>query len=508
MVWRIDDPCGFESDKIKWEIVPYTRGNVLDLGCGPKKAFPHFVGVDSCKDTELFNIPIKPDVKVSSCEKLDDFETEACDAVFSSHLLEHIEDYQSALAEWWRLVKVGGYLVLYLPHKQFYPNVGEIGANPDHKHDFEPLDIINAMREVALHFDIVERQERNDDCEYSFLLVFQKTDSGGVCNSYLTRAKPKKTVCVVRYGGFGDMLQASNILPMLKRQGYHVTVMTTPAGQNVLQHDPHVDAWFIQDNDQVPNPELSDFWGYWAKKFDKFINLSESVEGTLLAMPGRANHAWPDALRAKWMDQNYLEFTAELAEIPYKSEAAFYPSAEETAEARARLTPDGMNIVYALAGSSIHKFYPWQDALIARLLLEKPDCRIFLVGDTACKILEMGWEKEARVVCLSGEINIRQTLALAQVADVVFGPETGVLNAVAFHPNRKVCLLSHSSIENLTKHWVNTLSMLPQGIGCYPCHRLHYGSEHCPQEPETGAAICQASIDPARVAAAILEGQA
>ena len=34
MSWNINDPQGNESGKIKWEIVPYTRGRGLDLGCG------------------------------------------------------------------------------------------------------------------------------------------------------------------------------------------------------------------------------------------------------------------------------------------------------------------------------------------------------------------------------------------------------------------------------------------------------------------------------------------
>ena len=59
-------------------------------------------------------------------------------------------------------------------------------------------------------------------------------------------------------------------------------------------------------------------------------------------------------------------------------------------------------------------------------------CRIFLVGDEACRLLEQGWEKEPRVVCLSGQLGIRDTLALAQQVEVVIGCETGVLNAVAF----------------------------------------------------------------------------
>lgn len=504
-MWRAEDPQGNESAKVKWEIVPYTRGKVLDLGCGAEKTFPHFTGVDSCKDTALFGARIDPDVKVETCERLTEFETESCDAVFSSHLLEHIPDYRAALKEWWRVVKTGGFLVLYLPHKQLYPNVGQPGANPDHVHDFEPLDVIEAMRDADGGWDLVERQIRSEDREYSFLLVFQKKNTAARTYGYMLRKTFKRTACVVRYGGFGDMLQAANVLPALKRQGYRVTVMTIPKGQDVLREDPHVDAWYIQDEDQVPNHELTAFWAYQAKKFTKFINLSESVEGTLLAMEGRANHAWPDEVRHEMMNLNYLEFTAKLAGVPYLSEARFYATAEEEIEAAARLLPaPGLNLMFALAGSSIHKFYPGQDHVIARILLEHPDCRVFLVGDGACKLLEQGWENEPRVVCLSGELTIRQTLALANVVDAVIGAETGVLNAVAFNAKvRKVVLLSHSSVENLTKHWRNTAAIEPQGIACYPCHRLHYSREFCHEDKETGAAICQRSISPDQVFAGL-----
>lgn len=508
MTWRAEDPQGDEAGKVKFDVVPYTRGVVLDLGCGPRKAFPHFIGVDSCKDTELFGIEIRPDVRVDDCADLSStFENDSVDSIFSSHLLEHIDDYASALRSWWGCLKVGGYLVLYLPHKKFYPNVGQPGANPDHKHDFEPLDIISAMRELG-GWDLVEREDRDGGMEYSFLLVFQKTEGDAQTHSYLTKScgYSGKTACVVRYGGFGDMIQAANILPMLKRQGYRVTVMTTPKGQDILREDPHVDAWYIQDQDQVPNHELNEFWDVVSKRFDKFVNLCESVEGTLLAMPGRANHMWPQSVRHRYMNRNYLEFTAELAEVPYTSESKFYPSNKELIDANARLSPDGLNIVFALAGSSCHKFYPGQDAVIANLLLMYPKSRIFMVGDEACKILEVGWEKEDRVVCLSGELSIRDTLTLAKLADIVVGCETGVLNAVAFEDNRKVVLLSHSSHENLTKHWVNTYVLAPQGLDCYPCHRLHYTRDFCKEDSETGAAMCQRMIDPAHVFAAMTEG--
>lgn len=522
MVWRIDDPQGGEAQKVKHDIVRYTRGVGLDVGCGPTKAFPHFIGVDSCKDTELFGIQMKPDVVCKDAANLDDcIEDASCDFVFSSHLLEHIEDYQAALRNWWAKIKVGGHLCLYLPHRGLYPNVGQFGANPDHKHDFVNEDIERALAEIAEGgYDLVVDEIRAEDREYSFLQVYRKRDDGVIFQSHRL-PRPAKTVCVVRYGGIGDMMQAANLLPELKRQGYHVTFMTTPRGQEPLLHDPHIDDWFIQDTDQVPNQELAEFWQAQAKHFDRFINLSESIEGTLLAIPGRANHMWPDSVRRRRMGINYLEWTSEIAELPYTQDARFYATEEETQRAvdfldRVRTRLDGelripqarphrMFVMWCLAGSSMHKFYPGQDDVIANLLAACPEVVVLLVGDMACKILEAGWEQEERVVCLSGELKVRDTLALAQQVDVVIGPETGVLNAVAFDAVPKVVLLSHSSVENLTRDWLNVDAMEPQDTPCYPCHRLHYGREFCHEDPTTGAAKCQVNISPKRVFEAILE---
>ena len=303
------------------------------------------------------------------------------------------------------------------------------------------------------------------------------------------------------------MLQTAAILPRLKDQGYHVTVMTTPRGQAILQHDPNVDDFYIVDTNQVPNGELTGFWRAQAQRFTKFINLSESIEGHLLAMPGRMNHSWPHDVRKKRLNANYMDWTAELAGVTFKPVRLFHPSSEEDERTRRALDPKSFNIVWALSGSSCHKVYPHQDQVIAKILLEIPEARIFLVGDYASKILEGGWQEEKRIVCLSGEQEIRDTLTMALSADCVVGPETGVLNAVAYEKSvAKVVMLSHSSHNNLTKHWSKTTVAIPEACACYPCHRLHYGRDHCEYVEEVGASWCAINTDPAKVYAGIRRG--
>ena len=500
MTWSAETSCGFEQDKIRYESAKYTGvGPGLDLGCGAKRIWPRCTGIDAQTSPE--GAQIQGDIRTLAM-----FADGVMPWVFSSHALEDLEDTEGALREWWRVLKHGGYLVLYLPHADHYPNIGQEGANPEHKHDFRPNDIVRVMHIISSGWDLCENEVRTEENEYSFYMVFRKRNDGKIKDLTLG-PRPRTKVLVCRYGGFGDVLQASSVLPGLKAQYYHVTMMTTPRGRDILREDPHIDDWWLQDEDQIPNHELHDYWNRVARRFDKFVNLSESVEGTWLAYPGRASYYWPDHVRRKYLGRNYLEFTAELAGVPYRPEIQFYPTADECewAAAERASIPGAPLVLWCLSGSSIHKAYPWTDAVIAKLMSETRASVVF-VGDQLCKLLEAGWENEQRVLRRSGQWPMRKTLSFARICDVVVGPETGILNSVAFNEHiRKVVLLSHSSHENLTRDWANTVALEPEETPCYPCHRMHIGREYCHLDEETHAALCAYNILPARVVEAIVE---
>ena len=318
-------------------------------------------------------------------------------------------------------------------------------------------------------------------------------------------AKPAKTACVVRYGAFGDLMQASSVWAALKRQGYHVTLFTSPPGSDVIMHDPNIDNIVLFDKDQVPNGNLGDFWAWQKKKYDKWVNLSESVEGTLLAMPGRMISFYPPQVRHSLMNRNYVELQHALAEVPYELKIKFYPTTEETRWAKRERSKLGTGpvVVWSLAGSSVHKTWAGLDNVLASILVEFPTARVVLTGGPDCVMLEAGWENEPRILKRSGVWSIRETLSFCQEADLVIGPETGVLNAVACEPMAKVVFLSHSTHENLTRDWTNTTPLWSKNTKCAgrgdnaapACHTLHYGWDYCSRDEESGTAQCQRDID-------------
>lgn len=516
-MWTLENSKNDEASKIRWELVPFMFGRSLDIGCGAYKVFPHFIGVDSGKAWGRATADV-----LSEGESLDVFASQSCNCVFSSHLLEHIVDYGKALREWWRVLKPNGYLCLYLPHKLFYPNIGQSGANPDHKHDFLPQDIIDAMEEIG-GWDLIENQDRNETDEYSFFQVYKKIQGKQVKHSWKD-PKPEKTCAVVRYGAFGDMAQVSSLFPWLKEQEYHITLYCQAGGYEVIKHDPHIDRFIVQEQNAVPPQFLEEFFAYEKKKYTKWLNLCESVEATLLASPGRVSWEWPNEVRAKYTDRNYLEWTHELAGVPGPYRTKFYSTIEEKAWARKTAQKWGRyNILWSLAGSSGHKVWPHLDVVINWILQNLPDVHVTLVGDHFCRILQSGWdgysendkfiEKEMnpRVHCKADKWTIRQSMAFSEVCDLIIGTETGLLNAAGSMDIPKIVTLSHSSREMLTKHWKNVITLeQPDGVGCpkHPCRQLHGANnrdpwEDCPQEKETGTALCQFHIGPEMMIEAI-----
>jgi SAM-dependent methyltransferase len=66
------------------------------------------------------------------------------DAVFSSHCLEHIDDYRGALREWHRVLRMGGFMIVSVPHQFLYERRLSLPSrwNQDHKRFYTPASLL------------------------------------------------------------------------------------------------------------------------------------------------------------------------------------------------------------------------------------------------------------------------------------------------------------------------------------------------------------------------------
>lgn len=521
MVWKEDKNSGMnEANKIAHLLPAYTRGHVLELGAGVHKTWPHFVSVDSCIETR--GVRYEGIDIAQNCNDLSLFGDNSWDAIFSSHLLEHFprKAVPAVLKEWSRVLRVGAYLVLYVPSANLYPKTGTPGANPHHHWDIYPGDIEKILQECTdCGWTQLEKEERNQEEEYSLFLVFKKRDDGKFVEKIWQRhPEGKKRALIVRFGAIGDLLQSCSILPGLKAQGYHITWMGHANTSPVIVNDPHVDSWILQDQDQVPNAQLGPYWKSLEERYDKMINLCESVEGGILQMPGRLQHVYSDESRRKvYGNINYLDRTHDIADVPRGPAPKFYPTVlEESWAIKERAKIAGPVIIWCLTGTSFHKTYPFVDTCV-KWIVEKTPATVYLYGDK----LQAKTLQDAILECLKndkvnlgqikpicGEWSIRESLSFAQKADIVIGPETGIMNGVSHEENvHKIIYLSHSSHENLTRDWPNATVLQPdvKDVPCYPCHRLHYTWEFCNKLERTGAALCASNIKPEWIMGAVMK---
>lgn len=169
-----------ESTKIIEKIDKYLVGEIVEIGCGDTPVKDGVFGIDGrnfpCVTKQTSNLY---DLDIQFPELVGTF-----DCCFSSHVLEHLPDHFRAILEWSKLLKEGGYFILYLPDGNYYPNK----KNPEHFHDTKYEDFIFWFRRTfcgeALnftghpyfkpYFQLIESGQDIGENRYSFYLVSKK----------------------------------------------------------------------------------------------------------------------------------------------------------------------------------------------------------------------------------------------------------------------------------------------------------------------------------------------
>jgi ADP-heptose:LPS heptosyltransferase len=297
-------------------------------------------------------------------------------------------------------------------------------------------------------------------------------------------ADVRPRACVCRYGALGDMIILTPLLRRLHEDGYHVTLNITNYSAPVVEYNPFVDNLLLQEKDAIPNIDLSEYWDFWRPHYDKYINLSESCEGSLLKVEGRREfYTTSEWRRAQCGSHNYYDFTLRLGGysdvVGSRGELYFSPAEERAAKDFLKQFGGSYNILWALNGSSYHKVYGIFQPVVTEFLDRNPKARIITVGDARANCMEF---QHPQLIPRAGAQTLRHTLALTKFVQCVVGVESVVINAAGCFDTPKIPLLSHSTHQNLCANWKNDYCLAPdvELAPCYPCHQLHYTPESCP----------------------------
>lgn len=449
-------PQTINASWIRFRSIGYLKGKGISFGLnGPEPLYPS-------KANDIGKYSLSVDVSPSQGIALADtsfniIAKSSLDHVFIGNRLTQYTNPKDLIRELTDKLREGGHLVVH--------NV------EDKREDLEGyLESIGYWQRKALYFrdnqtlgiwKLQGRQRRG---------VYEKPPSG----------KPR--ACIARYGAIGDMIMISPLIKQLSEDGYEVTMNVTPYCAEVLRHNPYVHNIIIQERDAIPNQDLGDYWNEWLGEYDKYINLSESIEGKLIKVEGRRDFYTSKQWREGTCGHtNYYDQTMRLGGYPEalgrRGELYFSKAEEKDAKHIRDKFKDKFLVLWSLKGSSFHKVYPLLSPMLQPWLEAHPSAMVILCGAEGDKDLQF---EHPQVLLGAGELPLRTVFALTKYVDLVVGPESAVINAAGCFPTPKIPLLSHSTHTQLCQYWENDYCLAPENVQCYPCHQLHYNLESCP----------------------------
>lgn len=442
---------------IRFLAAAYLKGRGLSFAAGPDPIVPT-AALDAQKYSIGVDVVKHPNLTVCDAD-LSIFARDSFDHVFVGPRWAELPVRDRILSDLTDKLKIGGHLVIYLLGDEWNDET------------------VQAL--LPAHWRAKDSR-RTDDGQYCG--IFKLIGRGQ--KKVESRAPILgKRACIARYGAIGDMVMLSPLIRRLHEDGYAVTLNVTPYCAEIARHNPYVANVVVQERDVVPNADLGDYWRFWVDQYDRYINLSESIEGKLLKVEGRRDFY----TTKEWRQQqcggvNYIDQTMRLGGYPdvvgARTEQHFSKSELRQARFnRDRVGRDRFVVLWGLKGSSHHKQYPLLEPTLKTWLAARPDASVILSGGPADAALQF---EHPQVLPTAGRMSLRDAFALTTVVDLVVGPESALINTAACFDVAKIVFLSHSNEHNLCAYWRNYTALAPEGVSCFPCAQLHYSQNSCP----------------------------
>ena len=111
----------------------YIKGQGIDIGCGR-------IDTHDGADTISITNCVHHDKDICDATTMNVYADESFDYVYASHVLEHLDDPVTAIRHWYRICKVGGHVIISVPHRDLYERKRTLPSrwNLDHRYFYLP----------------------------------------------------------------------------------------------------------------------------------------------------------------------------------------------------------------------------------------------------------------------------------------------------------------------------------------------------------------------------------
>lgn len=288
------------------------------------------------------------------------------------------------------------------------------------------------------------------------------------------------------------MIHCSHIPRLLKeKEGFdYVAFQYNNKGIDILSKNPFIDEHIVFNPNEYPVCNfpasfLTKRNGYLVEtgKFDKFIDLQDSIEYGYIAMEDMNEYYMSSKFRReKYGKQNYYDQTTEFAGYPQHKgmvgEIFFTDEEEKLVKNIYEERYKGKFVaIFNLSGSSKQKLFLNAEEIAKEFLSRHPDAVILTMGDEDCKAhLEFQGERIINRCGTFGEklrYPFRQSMLMSKYASVVVGCESGLMVASTLFGTPTIQLMTAASIKNHGGDFPNDLS-IQSPAKCSPCHKGPY----------------------------------
>lgn len=101
------------------------------------------------------------------------FNSESQDYVYSSHCLEHIQDYKASIVDWFRVLKTNGYMIIAVPHQYLYEKKLTLPSvwNEGHLRFYTPSSLLKEIEESLQPNSYRVRLLEDGDNQFNYNIV-------------------------------------------------------------------------------------------------------------------------------------------------------------------------------------------------------------------------------------------------------------------------------------------------------------------------------------------------
>lgn len=168
-----------ETSKYRHLVLQYCVGNGIDIGAGAESVTPSAIAIDLPDDEYAkYHSGLEPNRPVAFKGDARDlpFKDKTLDYVYSSHLLEDFFEWEPVLAEWARVLKPGGYLIILVPDKDLWAAAIALGQPPNcqHTHESHVGELTEYIGRLGGFTVLTDSLTACDEHDYSILFVARK----------------------------------------------------------------------------------------------------------------------------------------------------------------------------------------------------------------------------------------------------------------------------------------------------------------------------------------------